>query len=108
MTRVTRHQDQGYPVKNREQALPNMTLHICQQLTLSIPSMLSDSVPILKTRSLAAANSYSEVTSFIPLMLLGSVPILKTRSLAATNPDSEAAILFRREFLSSSSSKKES
>jgi hypothetical protein len=58
----TRHQNQGHLVKNREQALPNIPLHICQQLNLSIPSMLSDSVPILKTRSLAAANPASGVT----------------------------------------------
>jgi hypothetical protein len=38
-------------------------------------------------------------------MLFGSVRILKTRSVAAANPDSKVAILFRREFLSSSSKK---
>jgi hypothetical protein len=59
---MMRHQNQGHPVKNREHALPNIPLHICQQLTLSAPSMLSDSVPILKMRSLVPANSDSEVT----------------------------------------------
>jgi hypothetical protein len=38
-------------------------------------------------------------------MLFGSVCLLKTRSVAAANPDSKVAILFRREFLSSSRKK---